>query len=77
MTLAMDPRDAAREWIAETITKHLAPELGGVERIRAVAAAFEDEANERGMSIETAVSLAVEWCENQNSDAGLTHAANN
>jgi hypothetical protein len=76
MTLAItDPRDAAREWIAETITKHLRPELGGPERIQSVAAAFEDEANDKNMPVELAVSLAVEWCGLQNDEAGLSHAS--
>ena len=77
MTLAMDPRAAAREWIAETITKHLHPELGGGDRISHIAASIEDEAHEKNMPIELAISLAVEWCELQNDEAGLSYASHN
>ena len=73
----VNPRQAAQDWIAETITKHLAPELGGADRIRQVAASIEDEAHEQNMPIELAVSLAVEWCEIQNDEAGLAHARHN
>lgn len=76
MTLAMiDPRQAAREWIAETITKHLHPELGGAERISHIGAAILEEAQEKNMPVEFAVELAVEWCELQNDEAGLTHGS--
>lgn len=34
ITQTVDLRELAREWIAETIRKHLAPELGGSERIQ-------------------------------------------
>ena len=77
MTLAMDPRAAAREWIAETITKQLHPELGGGDRISHIAASIEDEAHEKNMPIELAISLAVEWCELQNDEAGLSYASHN
>ena len=65
MTTATDPREAARDWIAETIKKHLRPELSG-ECIRRVAAEMEEEAYTRNMAIEKAVELAVEWCEERN-----------
>jgi len=73
MTQPVDLRELAREWIAETITKHLAPELAGGDRIKQVSAAFEEEARERNLPIELAVGMAVEWCENQNEEAGLAH----
>ena len=47
MTQPVDLRELAREWIAETITKHLAPELASGDRIKQVSAAFEEEARER------------------------------
>lgn len=73
----VDLRELAREWIAETITKHLHPELGGAERVNHIAASIEDVAHEKNMPIELAVSLAVEWCEIQNDEAGLSHASHN
>ncbi len=75
-----NPRQAAREWIAETLRTHLRSELhpiGGPERIREVAALVEAEAYAEGWPIETAIELAVEWCDQQNDDAGLTHAKHN
>ena len=74
ITQTVDLRELAREWIAETITKHLAPELAGGDRIKQVSAAFEEEARERNLPIELAVSMAVEWCELQNDEANL-HAS--
>jgi hypothetical protein len=70
-------REFAREWIAETIMKHLHPDLAGADRIRYVAASIEDEAHEKNMPIELVLGLAVEWCELQNEEAGLTHASHN
>ena len=75
MTLAMDPRAAAREWIAETITKHLHPELGGGDRIRNVAAAIEDEAHEKNLPIELAVTMAADWAHEENERADLSYAS--
>jgi hypothetical protein len=71
----IDPRDAAREWITETITKRLHADLGGGDRISHIAASIEAEAHEKNIPIEMAVSLAVEWCELQNDEAGLSHAS--
>jgi hypothetical protein len=68
-------RELAREWIADTITKHLHPELGGADRIRLVADAIEEEAHEKNMPIELAVGLAVEWAHEQNEESGLSHAS--
>jgi hypothetical protein len=72
-TQPVNPREAAREWVADTIRTHLHPDLqpvGGADRIRKVAEALEDEAHEQNMPIEMAVSLAVEWCKNQNEESG-------
>jgi len=69
MTSAIDPREAAREWIAETLRTHLRADLhpvGGPDRIREVAALVEAEAFAEGWPIETAIELAVEWCQIQN-----------
>jgi len=71
----MDPRAAAREWIAETITKHLHPELGGGDRIRNVAAAIEDEAHEKNLPIELAVTMAADWAHEENERADLSYAS--
>jgi hypothetical protein len=43
------------------------------DRIRRVAAAVEAEAHASNWPIETAVELAVEWCVNQNEEAGLAY----
>jgi hypothetical protein len=62
------------QWLTETIAKHLRADLhpvGGPERIREVARAVEAEAYAEGWPIETAIELAVEWCENQNEEAGF------
>lgn len=73
MTLAMiDLRQAARTWIAETIERHLRPELGGVARIRRVADEIEATAFERNMPVETAVELAAEWCDEQHGEIALS-----
>ena len=74
-TTAINPRDAARQWIAETISKHLHPELGGADRINDVAAAIEAEADEQNLPIEMAVCRAVAWCEEQNEGGGLSYAS--
>jgi hypothetical protein len=50
----VNPREAAREWIADTITKHLHPELGGHDRIQRLAADMEAEAYRNNWPIETA-----------------------
>jgi hypothetical protein len=74
----INPRTAAIERIADTIRKHLHPELQpvrGAGRIKEVAALVEAEAFSEGWPIETAIELAVEWCELQNDEAGLTHAS--
>jgi len=67
-TQPVNLREFAREWIADTITKHLHPDLGGADRIHQVAASIEDEAHEKNMPIELAVSLAVEWCDISDDD---------
>lgn len=70
----VSPREAARAWIAQTLRKHLHPALhplGGPERINEVAALVEAESYREGWPIETAVDLAVEWCEIQNDEANL------
>jgi len=73
MTLTMiDPRQAARTWIAETLERHLKPELAGAERIRRVANEIEATAYERNMPVETAVELAAEWCDEQNEEVALS-----
>jgi hypothetical protein len=76
ITQPVDLRELAREWIADTITKHLHPELGGADRISNIAASIEDEVREKNMPIELAVSMAVEWCDEQNAEAGLVHFSN-
>jgi len=64
---ATSPREAEREWIAETIRAHLRFELlPDEDRIARVAEAMELEAYRCSMPVETAVELAVEWCESQN-----------
>jgi hypothetical protein len=73
----INPREAAIEWIADTIAKHLHPDLGGADRIRQVAEALEEEAHEQNMPVEMAVSLAVEWAEEQNDLAGLAYDEDN
>ncbi len=75
VTQAVDLRELAREWIAETISKHLHPELGGAERISHIAASIEDEAHDKNMPIEVAVSLAADWAHEQNEEAGLADAS--
>jgi len=75
MTLATDPREAAREWIAETITKHLYTALTDHDRIQHVAAEIEQTAYEHNMAVEMAVELAAEWCEEQNEGAGASLSA--
>jgi hypothetical protein len=72
---ATSPREAAREWIAETLRTHLRPELQprDEDRIRRVAEAVELEAYRCNMPVETAVELAVEWCEARNGEARLSH----
>jgi hypothetical protein len=69
----VNPREAAREWIAETLRTHLRADLhpvGGPERIKEVAASVEAEAYAEGWPIETAIELAIEWCEARNDEAG-------
>jgi hypothetical protein len=72
MTLVINPREAARDWIAEAITKHLEPELGSAVRIRRIADEIEATAYQRHIPIELAVELAVEWCDLQNGEVGLS-----
>jgi hypothetical protein len=74
-TETINIRETARAWLADVLRSHLHPELGGADRIRNVAASIEDEAHEKNMPIELAVSVAVEWCELQNDEAGLSHAS--
>jgi hypothetical protein len=42
-----------------------------------VAEAVEDESFRSGMPVEIAVELALEWCELQNQEAGLSYASHN
>ncbi len=83
MTLEMitiSPREAARLWIEETLRRHLHADLhpcGGADRFRRVAEAVEDESFRSGMPVEIAVELALEWCELQNQEAGLSYASHN
>jgi hypothetical protein len=74
-TIAINPRDAARQWIADTIHKHLHPELGGADRIHHIAAAMEAEADKQNLPIEMAVCRAVAWSEEQNEETGLSYAS--
>lgn len=74
-TQTVDLRELAREWIASTLTTHLHPELCGADRIRNVAAAIEDEAHEKKLPIELAVTMAADWAHEQNEDAGLCHVS--
>jgi hypothetical protein len=71
----VDLRELAREWIAETITKHLALQLADVDRIRNIAAAIEDEAHEQNMPIELAVTMAADWAHEENERADLSYAS--
>ncbi len=43
----------------------------------AIAAGIEAEAYEQGWPIEMAVELAVQFCDDQNDEAGLSHASDN
>jgi hypothetical protein len=69
MTITTHPRDAAGGWIAETITKHLKPELGGADRVRRVADEIEGTAFQENMPVELAVELTAEWCDEQNGES--------
>ena len=64
-----EPREAARAWIASTLTKHLRADLAGGDRIRSVAAEIEQTAYEQNMAVEVAVQLAGEWADDQNERA--------
>jgi hypothetical protein len=55
----------------------LHPELGGADRIRNVAAAIEDEAHDKNLPIELAVTMAADWAHEQNEAADLSHASAN
>ena len=70
MTVSIDPvREAACDWIAATITKHLHPDLhpcGGPDRVRRVAQEVEATSFESGVAVEVAIQLAIEWCDQQN-----------
>jgi hypothetical protein len=80
MTVSIDPREAAREWIAQTLRSHLHPSLhpvGGEDRIKEVAGLVEAEAYAEGWPIETAVELAIEWAELRNQEAGVWDASHN
>ncbi len=72
MTTTTHPREVARSWIAETITKHLKPELGGADRVRRVADEIEATAFQENMPVELAVELTAEWCDLQNKEVGLS-----
>lgn len=70
-TTAISPRDAAREWIAEMIAKHLHPDLTcDGDRISQVAAAFEAEADERNLRSKRSESWRSSGA-NPNEKAGL------
>ena len=72
-----NPREAAREWIAETLRSHLHPTLhpiGGEDCIKEVAALVEAESFRKGWPIETVVELAIEWAEIRNREAGVWDA---
>lgn len=66
----INPREAARDWIAETIAKQLEPELGFAVRIRRIADGIEATAYQCNIPMELAVELAVEWCDLQNGEVG-------
>jgi hypothetical protein len=68
-------RDAARRWITDAIAKHLHLEHCGADRVRQIAAGIEAEAHEKNVPIETAVRLAVRWCDEQNEAATRSHAS--
>jgi hypothetical protein len=72
-----DLRETARAWLEDVLTNHLHPELARGNRIQQVAAAFEKECRERGLPVEVAVTMAADWANDQNDEAGLTHAAQN
>ena len=76
-TQPTNPREAAVRWIADVIVKHLDPKLHDPDRIKGVAAQVEQEAFASNWPIETAIELAIEWCENENEENGLTHATQN
>jgi hypothetical protein len=80
MTVSSDPREAAREWIAQTLRTHLHPSLhpaGGEDRIKEVAAMVEAESFREGWPIETAIELAIEWAELRNQESGVCDASHN
>ncbi len=68
LVAVISPRDAAREWIADTLMSHLRRDLQPRDRdhIRQVAEAVELETYECNMPVETAIALAIQWCETQN-----------
>jgi hypothetical protein len=75
----VNPREAARKWIAETLRKHLRAELhpvGDLDRIALAAEVVEAEAYRTNMLIEEAIDLAIAWAEQQNNKAGLKYAIN-
>lgn len=72
MTTGDPLRQSARDWLAATISANLHPTLGDKESIARAAATAEQVAFDAGMPIEQAAALALAWCEDQNSDAGLT-----
>ncbi len=70
-TETIDIRETARAWLEDVLTKHLHPELACGDRIKHVAAAFEEEARERGLAVEVVVTIAADWANEQNLEAGL------
>ena len=73
----ISPRAAAQAWIADTLRTYLHPQIGSEERIQFLAAGIEEDCHQRNISIESALTMAVELCEEQNEEAGLSHAAQN
>ena len=70
-TTAINPRDAARQWIANTDHQACTPELGDADRIHHMAAAMEAEADEQNLHIEMAVCRGVACSE----EAGPSYAS--
>jgi len=75
ITQPVDLRELAREWIASTLTTHLHPNLRDVERIKQLSASLESEAHDRGLPVELAVGLAVDFAHEENERADLSHAS--
>jgi hypothetical protein len=75
ITQPVDLRELAREWIASTLRTYLHQDLARGDRIRNIAAAIEEEAHEKNMPIELAVTMAADFAHEQNEEAGLSHAS--